>query len=156
MADATFSDGQRQSLYFPPGHTRAGHFKGMAILLEERGFTNAPKLRRECPQFHCPKGATACCCRRILYTQPDFKQVESLLETHCKSRGYSVYFLPKFHCELNFIEQCWGHAKRTYRLNPTSSSEATLKRNVIAALDAVPLASMCRYVHPCPQIHLRC
>jgi transposase len=37
--------------------------------------------------------------------------VESLLETYCKSCGVNVIFLPKFHCELNFIEQCWGYAK---------------------------------------------
>jgi hypothetical protein len=146
MANAAFSDGRPQALYFPPGHPQAGSFKGMAIILEERGFTDARKLRSECLKFDCPKGTTNCCCRRLLYTQPDFAQVESLLETLCKSRGYSVHFLPKFHCELNFIEQCWGHAKRTYWLNPLSSSEADLERNVVTALDSVPLVSMRRYV----------
>ena len=99
MADATCSNGQPQSLYFPGGHTRAGH------------FTNAPKLRWECPQFHCPKGATACCCQRILYTQPDFDQVESQDPLQIPWLFRLFYFLPKFHCELNFIKQCWGHAK---------------------------------------------
>jgi hypothetical protein len=88
MRDGSFADGSPQSLYFPPDHPRAGIFKGMAIILKERGY------------------------RRMLYNKPDFVGVESLLETHCKSRGYGVIFLPKFHCELNFIEQCWGYASR--------------------------------------------
>ncbi|EPQ50851.1 hypothetical protein GLOTRDRAFT_108476 [Gloeophyllum trabeum ATCC 11539] len=144
MADAQFADGTPQSLYFPPGHEREGVFKGMAVILEERGITDAQQLRAECPKFR-PKDVPRCCCRWVLYNQPDFVDVESLLETTCKGRGYEVYFLPKFHCELNFIEQCWGHAKRTYRKNPTSSSEADLERNVIAALDAVPLVTMRKF-----------
>jgi transposase len=38
-----------------------------------------------------------------------------LLETACEARGFRAIFLPKFHCELNFIEQCWGYSKRVYR-----------------------------------------
>ncbi|KIK93487.1 hypothetical protein PAXRUDRAFT_145031, partial [Paxillus rubicundulus Ve08.2h10] len=81
----------------------------------------------------------------ILYTQPDFVGVESLLEMLCKARGYQVLFLPKFHCELNFIEQCWGFAKRLYRQFPASSKEADLERNVVVALDSVPLITMRRF-----------
>ncbi len=39
MRDAQFEDGTPQSLYYPPGHEREGVFKGMAIILEERGYT---------------------------------------------------------------------------------------------------------------------
>ncbi|EPQ61326.1 hypothetical protein GLOTRDRAFT_102921 [Gloeophyllum trabeum ATCC 11539] len=145
MADGKLADGKPQSLYFPPGHEREGIFKGMAIILEERGFTDVQQLRAECPKFQCPKDAERCCCRRLLYKQPDFVNVESLLETTCKARGYRVHFLPKFHCELNFIEQCWGHAKRIYRQYPPSSQDADLERNVIAALNAVPLDTMRRF-----------
>ncbi|KDQ53649.1 hypothetical protein JAAARDRAFT_136897 [Jaapia argillacea MUCL 33604] len=105
-------------------------------------------LRSECKGFKCPKGfdeRKPCCCRRLLYNQPDFVNVESRLETMCKARGYQVVFLPKFHCELNFIEQCWGAAKRKYRLNPTSSTEADLERNVVSALDSIPLTQMRKF-----------
>lgn len=63
------------------------------------------------------------------------------LEKH----GYQCLFLPKFHCELNPIEQCWGYAKREYRKYPASSKEADLERNVLQALDSVPLVSMRRF-----------
>ncbi|KAJ7787695.1 hypothetical protein B0H13DRAFT_2395179, partial [Mycena leptocephala] len=43
--------------------------------------------------------------------------------------------------ELNFIEQCWGYAKRIYRMFPPSSKEEDLTRNMLEALDSVPLIS---------------
>ncbi|OAX31822.1 hypothetical protein K503DRAFT_666537, partial [Rhizopogon vinicolor AM-OR11-026] len=60
--------------------------------------------------------------------------VVSVLEALCRARGFDIIFLPKFHCELNFIEQCWGFAKRMYRMKGSSSSEATLEKNVVDSL----------------------
>jgi hypothetical protein len=146
MEDAVFANGEKQSLYFPEGHEHVGLFKGMAVILQERGLNAESKLRYECAGFKCPKQTEPCCCRRVLYDQPDFIAIDSLLEKACKARGYTVIFLPKFHCELNFIEQCWGSAKRTYREYPASSKEADLERNVRSSLASVPLESMRRYV----------
>lgn len=137
MADARFRDGQPQSLYFPEGHSQAGAFKGMAEILKEHGYQGIDGLRAECPKFQCPPGVTKCCCRRLLYSEPDFRDVESLAQLHCKKRGYTVIFLPRFHCELNPIEQCWGYAKRKYREYPPSSLEADLERNVSTAMDTI-------------------
>jgi hypothetical protein len=142
MSDAQLADGSPQPLYFAEGHKRAGVFKGMATILEERGFTNALNLHAECKGFKCAPPALDCCCRRLLYNQPDFAHIDTILEATFQARGFQVTFLPKFHCELNFIEQCWGYAKRLYRLNPESSWEDHLERNAIAALDAIPLESM--------------
>jgi hypothetical protein len=146
MGDTVLPDGTVQSFYFPEGHQCAGVFKGMATILEERGFKDASKLRVECKNFKCAPPAIDCCCRRVLFNEPDFAHVDTILETTCSARGFRVIFLPKFHCELNFIEQCWGYAKRLYRLNPESSREDHLERNALTALDAVPLDSMRRCV----------
>ncbi|KII82854.1 hypothetical protein PLICRDRAFT_33206 [Plicaturopsis crispa FD-325 SS-3] len=145
MAGGRLTDGTPQLIYFQPDHARSGIFKGMAIILEERGFAQALSLHAECSKFKCAKGADQCCCRRILFNQPDFVEVESLLETLCKDHGYQVLFLPKFHCELNFIKQCWGAAKREYRRNPPSSAEAALHENVVNALDSVKVETMRRF-----------
>jgi hypothetical protein len=145
MRDGTFADGSPQAFYFPEGHAREGVFKGMAVILEERGFAEASKLKAQCKNFKCAKGATSCCCRRVLYNQPDFVNVKSNLEIICEARGFQVIFLPKFHCEMNFIEQCWGYAKRVYRQFPVTSKESDLEYNVLEALESVPLESMRRW-----------
>ena len=144
MEPGRYANGEPQPLYFPDGHEKAGWFKGMVQILQERGFEVTSKLRAECEGFRCLPGETRCCCRRLLYTEPDFMQVESLLETTCRARGVQVLFLPKFHCELNFIKQVWGHAKRVYRKFPPSSKESDLEKNVIKALDSVSLLVMRR------------
>jgi hypothetical protein len=141
MVPGMFADGSPQSFYFPADHKQAGQFKGMKVILEERGFSKEKLngLKRECPGFHCPAGKADCCIRRLLYTQPDFRGVKSLLEDHCAARGFAVLFLPKFHPELNPIEQCWGRAKWRYRQFPPSSNEGDLERNVVESLESISL-----------------
>jgi hypothetical protein len=115
MHGAKFVNRTFQSLYFPDGHEKAGLFKGMAVILQERRLIEESKLRAQCSMKWdtCPdRSQSNCCCRRTLYNQPDFVNIESLLETYGKSHSVQIIFLPKFHCELNFIEQCWGFAKR--------------------------------------------
>ena len=139
MAPGTLPNGEPQQLYFPDGHPRAGVFKGMSVILQERGFVKEAGLKRECPGFKCPPGRIDCCAHRFLYNQPDFIGVKMLLEAHCKKRGFDVLFLPKFHPELSPIEPCWGFAKRNYRELPPSHSEAELESNVLFSLESVPL-----------------
>ncbi|KAF9503028.1 hypothetical protein BS47DRAFT_1310359 [Hydnum rufescens UP504] len=111
MGDATFN-GKPQSLYFSNNHpTHPGLFKGMAVILEECGYLNAQTLCPQCPDFKHKKGAVNCCCCWLLFSEPDFVNIDSILEGHCHEHGFTVLFLPKFHCEINFIEMCWGFAK---------------------------------------------
>jgi len=63
MGDATFADSRLQCLYFPKDHPDSpGVFKGMAIILEECGYS-ASHPHVECKGFKCPKNATSCCCQ---------------------------------------------------------------------------------------------
>jgi len=148
IGNSKLPNGEEQAFYYPndPTHPHAGQFKGMAVILEEHGFTEARKWKAQCGKkcSDCRAGETHCCCHRTLFNQPDFVGVESILETVVREKGYRVLFLPKFHCELNFIEQCWEAAKRAYCLKPASSSEADLERNVASCLDEVALISMHR------------
>jgi len=43
MTDTHLADGTLQPLYFPEGHERAGVFKGMATILQKRGFDLSKK-----------------------------------------------------------------------------------------------------------------
>jgi hypothetical protein len=137
MDDAQFADGTPQPLYFPEGHEHAGVFKGMAVILEEHGFANASKIHAKCKGFKCEPSATDCCCHWLLYSQPDFAQVSTILEAIFNSHGFQVKLLPKFHCELYFIQQCWGYAKQLYHLNPESSCKDYLAKNAPAVLDDI-------------------
>jgi hypothetical protein len=127
----------------------------MAVILKERGhditYTDGDgklkELYAQCPGFKCPPENPHCCCRRVLYNEPDFTEGLSLLEIAAQEHGFSLLFLPKFHCELNFIEMCWGKAKRIYRLNPPSSREEDVEKNMIAALDSVTPLDMRKCVN---------
>jgi len=167
MANTRFPDGPRQGqvqeLYFGDSHKQAGQFKGMVELLVERGWDRGrftkrgPNwIRAECTRFQCKitDPGTECCARRILFNQPDFASVPSLLETAMSVHGIEVLFLPKFHCELNPIEQCWGYAKRIYRNKPMSSTENDLIGNAIDSLGTIPLVTIRRCVPIC--IEKRC
>ncbi|KAF8433330.1 hypothetical protein L210DRAFT_3507087 [Boletus edulis BED1] len=126
MVDGRLPNGQPQSLYFPEHHEKAGWFKGMAQILVECGYTDASSLRAECEDFKCPPNQSDCCCCCLLFSQPDFTNVQ--VESHLES--------------LNFIEQCWGYAKHLYRMKEWSSLEEVLEKNVLESLDAMPMLSI--------------
>lgn len=71
MANGHFVDGLTQEFYYPPGSECEGVFKGMAVILEERGYegcTGHKGKLAECNQFKCMPGATDCCCRHMAHT----------------------------------------------------------------------------------------
>ncbi|KAG8730978.1 hypothetical protein FRC10_002149 [Ceratobasidium sp. 414] len=135
MEGARFADGSQQDLYYPLDHAKyPGYFKGLTEILRERGIV-IPGLKLQCTGKN----------RRILSDEPDFVDHKSALEELAEAHECQVLFLPKFHCELNPIEQCWGYAKQVYRQLPPSKSEADLRTNMLLSLSSVPLDSIRRF-----------
>ncbi|CUA69593.1 Protein unc-13 homolog B [Rhizoctonia solani] len=143
MDNPQFPNGSEQELYLPGPE---GMFKGMEVLLQERGY-NTTGLKAQCQNFKCVDPSADCCCRRILFRIFDTDNgPKSILESLAEELGTEVIFLPKYHCELNPIEQCWGYAKRLYRKAPPSSRVADVEKNMLQALSMVPIESIRRFV----------
>ena len=53
------------------------------------------------------EGETDCCGRTAMASQPDFKAQRGMLQEAIIAAGHEVIFYPKFHCELNYIENFW-------------------------------------------------
>jgi len=98
--------------------------KGMETILKERGLWKqglvgdcklcSEELKRGFVGV-IDVSRNACCMRRIISLQPDFKEQKSQLEELIVSRGHVCLFFPKFHCELNFIELFWAQVKYLIR-----------------------------------------
>ena len=145
MHSGVLPNGEPQDLYFPEDHTdMPGFFKGMKKILEERGFTEEADLNSECLWFKCAEPMAGCCFQCMVFNQPDFKAQKPALFELVESHGHIAFFYPKCHCELNFIEQCWGAAKCQYRILPLTLNEVQMEKDVRACLDGVDLIKMRR------------
>lgn len=112
MRSTTLPNSEHQLFYFPEDHpSMPGWFKGMEVIIWERGLWPEGDVLSQCPGFHCPPGHADCCCWRILFLQPNFVSQKPQLQELIESCGHLCDFYPKYHCELNFIEQYWGAAK---------------------------------------------
>jgi transposase len=110
-------DGQKctQLMVFPSDHPEhPNEPKAIKAVLKERGLYRSD-LRGKCKK--CQSGSTHCCNKRILENQPNFKAQKSLVQEIIEEAGHLCIFLPKFHCELNFIEFFWGQVKKYLRDN---------------------------------------
>ena len=143
MQDGWFmQDGVKvyQSMVFSENHAdHPNQPKGIKAVLMERGIYQ-PQLRGKC-QSQCKHGAVLCCNKRILELQPDFQAQKSLVQETIEATGHMCIFLPKFHCELNFIEYFWGKVKR-YIWENCDGSFKTLKENLPLALQSVQLTTI--------------
>ncbi|TFY70750.1 hypothetical protein EVG20_g2243, partial [Dentipellis fragilis] len=134
-----------QPMNFPPQHKEhPNEPKGMRQVLKERGLWRKGLLM-QCKE-KCHAECTDCCARRILESQPDFKEQKSLVQEVIEAAGHLCIFLPKFHCELNFIEYYWGASKKWLRDHCDYTFE-TLKENVPKALESVSVATIRRWEH---------
>ena len=126
-------------------NTSEGQRKGMATILRERGVS-IDGLKGDCAlcKNENKRGfvdevdttRTGCCLRRIVSLQPDFVEQITRIEEYINERGHICIFLPKFHCELNWIEMFWGAVKRILR-ERCQYSFAGLKRNLPLVLAEV-------------------
>ena len=76
----------------------------------------------------------------------NFIAQKSHLKELITSCGHICDFYPKYHCELNFIEQYWGTAKFHYQSTPKTSDIDKMEQNVIACLEEIPQLQILRYV----------
>lgn len=136
-----------QSFYFPDDHPHyPGWFKGMEQIICERGLWPESGLPVECAGNKCPQGQSSCCCCHLLFTQTDFVSQKPLLQEHIESRGHLCDFYPKYHCELNFIEQYWGAAKLRFQTAGHARTLEAMQKNMLACLDDIPLEQIRRCV----------
>ncbi|KIJ39315.1 hypothetical protein M422DRAFT_257928 [Sphaerobolus stellatus SS14] len=148
------NNGQKliQKMNFPENHPQyPSQTKGMQQVLMERGLYH-PGLKIQCKKEKdgsdgkCDPMSTDCCAKRILNLQPDFQEQKSLVQEVIEEAGHLCIFLPKFHCELNFIEFFWGAVKRHLRANGDGSF-ATLQENMGKALASVSITTIWRWEH---------
>ena len=134
----TVFNGQRQSLILPDGRP-----KGIQTILTERGLWKS-NLRLFCGVKKTIVTNDDCCARHILAAQEDFKVNKPLLQEVIESMGHKVIFYPKFHPELNFIEQYWGAAKR-YTRQHCDYTWNGLKETLPSAFDSISLQTIRKY-----------
>jgi hypothetical protein len=129
-----------QLMNVPPDHPEfPGIPKGMKQVLTELGLWKE-KLLMKC-KGSCDVEATVCCATRILDLQPNFKEQRSLIQEVIMAAGHLCIFLPKFHCELNFIEFFWGAMKKWLR-EYCDYTFQTLQENLPKALASVELTTI--------------
>ena len=101
-----------------------GSAKGLRTILRERGIdTESTKA----DDMHT-----------VLSFHKDFSVENAIVEEYLKGRGHQVYFLPKFHCELNAIERVWAQAK-VYCHAYTHFTISRLRQIVNPALDSLSM-----------------
>ena len=69
-----------------------------------------------------------------------------MLQEHIESRGHLCDFYPRYHCELNFIEQYWGAAKLRFHVAGRAKTLREMEIKMLECLDAVPLEQIRRCV----------
>ncbi|KIK54345.1 hypothetical protein GYMLUDRAFT_177565, partial [Collybiopsis luxurians FD-317 M1] len=60
--------------------------------------------------------------------------------------GHICIMLPKYHCELNFIEYFWGTVKH-WLCEHCDYTFSTVQSNMQQALQSVPVETICKWEH---------
>src|SRR6266498_6133701 len=106
--------------------------------------TESSKIRGKCKK--CEPSGIGCCLKRILEQESDFQKQKSLVQEVIEAAGHLCIFLPKFHCELNFIEFFWGLVKR-YLHEHCDYSYDGLTANLPDALASVDISTIQKWEH---------
>lgn len=134
-----------QAMVFPPDHPEYPDTpKGMRQVLEKHGLWRTGLLM-QC-RDKCASESVTCCATRILDFQPDFKEQRSLVQEVIEAAGHMCIFLPKYHCELNFIEYFWGAVKQ-YLCEHCDYTFSTLQTNLPLALASVSVQLIRKWEH---------
>jgi len=104
------------------------------------------KKKKDGTGSKCKHCTTDCCAKQILELQPGFQEQRSLVEEIIEECGHICIFLPKFHCELNFIEFFWGAVKK-YLCEHCDYTFKTLQENMPKALASVSLQTIQKWEH---------
>ena len=125
-----------------PNQELRGQPIGLKVVLEARSLWRA-NLKPQCKR--CPHhGTDSCSARRIISNQPDFQAQKGMLEELIVEAGHYFISYPKFHCELNFIENFWGSAKLYTRKN-CDYSWVGLRKTVPLTLASVSVNEIRRH-----------
>ena len=90
-----------------PGDELIGKAKGLKQVLKERGlWVDGMTQKHDNPKLNMVN---------VLQQCHDFANPPTFLHDLAAGRGHMVKFLPKFHCELNPIEQVWSVVKQTLK-----------------------------------------
>ena len=111
----------------------------MEQIIQDCGLWPETGFLAECPGSKCPPDRNNCCCRTILFNQPDFVSQKSELQELIEKCGHICDFYPKYCCELNFIEQYWGAAKLCFCIAGRAATIDDMKKKVLACLDNIPI-----------------
>ena len=144
-------------------HNASGVQLGLLSILRERGkhcqknpdgqytIHELNKLCNSCRHHTEKEDPTATCCLYgVLSKEPDFLEQKSWLsETVEKYPGCYIFFYPKFHCELNFIEMIWGWTKGYHRRNCTYNYKDLKEGLPITFEEIMPIAYVRRAFDHC-------
>ena len=131
-----------QLMVFPPNHpTFPNQPKGMKAVLQEHSLCCSGMLLICQDETKCEPTATTCCATRVLEHQPNFLAQKSLVQETIEAAGHLCIFLPKFHCELNFIEYFWG-AVKCYLREHCNYTHAGLQENLPKAIASVDISTI--------------
>lgn len=98
----------------------------------------------------CELSGSDCCARTTMANQSDFLAQRGMVEEMIVAAVHIFIFYPKFYCELNFIMNFYGAAKRYARKN-CDYSWAGLQRTLSLALASISVKEICRYARKAQQ-----